>query len=136
MPVTTSAASTGREDGTDQIRVFFDHTASGLMIGWRWFEDPRAEQDHPSIPLRMFAIAGGDGQWKWIHAKIETKEQSGLAEDTVVCFHEKVPHPVAVRYAWMHNPYGCNLYNKEGLPASPFNATATVAINNKPVKIK
>ena len=27
--------------------------------------------------------------------------------------------PVAVRYAWADNPV-CNLYNKEGLPASPF----------------
>jgi sialate O-acetylesterase len=27
--------------------------------------------------------------------------------------------PVAVRYAWADNPE-CNLYNKEGIPASPF----------------
>jgi len=27
--------------------------------------------------------------------------------------------PVAVRYGWSNNPV-CNLYNKEGLPASPF----------------
>jgi len=27
---------------------------------------------------------------------------------------------VAVRYAWADNPQGANLYNKEGLPASPF----------------
>jgi len=25
-----------------------------------------------------------------------------------------------VRYAWANNPEGANLYNKEGLPASPF----------------
>jgi sialate O-acetylesterase len=30
-----------------------------------------------------------------------------------------VPNPVAVRYGWADNP-ACNLYNKEGLPASPF----------------
>jgi len=30
-----------------------------------------------------------------------------------------VPKPLAVRYAWANNPE-CNLYNKEGLPASPF----------------
>ena len=28
--------------------------------------------------------------------------------------------PVALRYAWADNPEGCNLYNAEGLPASPF----------------
>jgi len=27
--------------------------------------------------------------------------------------------PAAVRYAWADNPV-CNLYNQEGLPASPF----------------
>jgi len=31
-----------------------------------------------------------------------------------------IPHPVAVRYAWANNPEGANLYNREGLPASPF----------------
>jgi sialate O-acetylesterase len=31
-----------------------------------------------------------------------------------------VPQPVAVRYAYANNPEGANLYNKEGLPASPF----------------
>ena len=33
--------------------------------------------------------------------------------------NKQVPKPVAVRYAWANNPI-CNLYNKEGLPASPF----------------
>jgi sialate O-acetylesterase len=33
---------------------------------------------------------------------------------------EAVPSPVAVRYAFSQNPAGCNLYNQEGLPASPF----------------
>lgn len=31
-----------------------------------------------------------------------------------------VPEPVAVRYAFSMNPDGANLYNREGLPASPF----------------
>jgi sialate O-acetylesterase len=31
----------------------------------------------------------------------------------------EVPEPEAVRYNWANNPRG-NLYNKEGLPASPF----------------
>jgi sialate O-acetylesterase len=30
-----------------------------------------------------------------------------------------VPHPLYMRYAWADNPEG-NLYNAEGLPASPF----------------
>jgi sialate O-acetylesterase len=32
----------------------------------------------------------------------------------------QVPKPTAVRYAWADNPDGCNLYNREGLPAAPF----------------
>jgi sialate O-acetylesterase len=31
-------------------------------------------------------------------------------------------NPVFVRYAWADHPQGANLYNKEGLPASPFEA--------------
>ena len=34
-----------------------------------------------------------------------------------------VKEPVAVRYAWAANP-DCNLYNKAGLPASPFRSDA------------
>ncbi len=34
-----------------------------------------------------------------------------------------MPNPVAVRYDWKAYPGG-NLYNKEGLPAPPFNGKA------------
>jgi sialate O-acetylesterase len=40
--------------------------------------------------------------------------------DTVECRHPDVPEPVAVRYAFTMNPAGANLYNRDGLPASPF----------------
>jgi hypothetical protein len=43
-----------------------------------------------------------------------------IEKDTVVVSSPDVPNPVAVRYAFSGNPEGCNLYNKEGLPASPF----------------
>ena len=33
---------------------------------------------------------------------------------------DKVPAPVAVRYAWGDNPADANLGNREGLPAAPF----------------
>ena len=62
--------------------------------------------------LKQFAIAGADQKFVWAHAKIE--------DNKVVVWHEAIPHPVAVRYAWADNPEGANLYNKEGLPASPF----------------
>ncbi len=63
-------------------------------------------------PLNQFAIAGADRKFVWAHAKI--------VGDTVVVSSPNVPSPAAVRYAWADNPEGCNLYNKDGLPASPF----------------
>lgn len=81
----------------NKIRLFFDHVGSRLV----------AKGDK----LVGFAIAGKDRKFVWANARIEG--------DTVVVWSEQVPDPVAVRYAWANNPE-CNLYNKEGLPASPF----------------
>jgi len=61
--------------------------------------------------LKGFSIAGADKKFVWADAKIEG--------DTVVVSSDKVAEPVAVRYGWADNPV-CNLYNKAGLPASPF----------------
>lgn len=62
--------------------------------------------------LKYFAIAGADKRFVWAKAKING--------DKVVVWNDKILNPVAVRYAWADNPEGANLYNKEGLPASPF----------------
>jgi sialate O-acetylesterase len=62
--------------------------------------------------LKQFAIAGNDDHFVWAKATIE--------KDKVVVWSDNVPNPVAVRYAWADNPEGANLYNAEGLPASPF----------------
>ncbi len=62
--------------------------------------------------LSEFAIAGADGKFVWADAKIEG--------DEVVVSSDEVPHPKYVRYAWADNPDNPNLYNREGLPASPF----------------
>ena len=40
--------------------------------------------------------------------------------DTVVVSSPDIQNPVAVQYASISNPTGNKLYNKEGLPASPF----------------
>lgn len=61
--------------------------------------------------LTGFAIAGADKNFVWADAEIKGK--------TVVVSSPEVTEPVAVRYAWAHNPV-CNLVNGEGLPASPF----------------
>jgi sialate O-acetylesterase len=64
--------------------------------------------------LKYFAIAGADKKFVWAKAKIEG--------NNVIVWNDQVANPVAVRYAWADNPEGANLYNKEGLPASPFGA--------------
>ena len=62
-------------------------------------------------PLKGFTVAGADK--KFIDAKAE------IAGDTVVVTGDQVAAPVAVRYGWVNVP-DVNLWNKEGLPASPF----------------
>ncbi len=97
------------------IRLSFDHVGSGLMVGKKSALQPTVEDQ--AGPLKRFAIAGEDNKWVWGDARID--------KNTVVVSSPAVPKPVAVRYAWANNPEGCNLYNKDGLPASPFRTDTT-----------
>jgi len=94
-----------------KIRISFDSVGSGLMIASRTGGFKPLVRD-PKGKLKRFAIAGADKKWFWANALIDGK--------TVVVSSPDVPRPVAVHYAFEMNPEGCNLYNKEGLPASPF----------------
>jgi sialate O-acetylesterase len=85
--------------GEDSIVLSFTNTGSGLMV-------------KGSEGLHGFAIAGADKRFVWADARVEG--------DKVVVSSEDVPQPKFVRYAWADNPEDANLYNKEGLPASPF----------------
>lgn len=80
------------------IRAWFDH-ASGLTA--------------KGGVLTGFEVAGADGKFVAATAKIEN--------GTVVASSSDVKQPVLIRYGWDNNP-ACNLYNSEGLPASPFNS--------------
>lgn len=80
------------------IRVRFTHVGLGL-------------EARNGGELRGFAVAGADRKFHWAEARIDG--------DTVVVSSRDVPSPVAVRYAWADSPV-CNLFNKDGLPASPF----------------
>jgi len=62
--------------------------------------------------LKHFAIADASGNFKWAHARIQGNR--------VIVWHEAIATPTALRYGWSDNPAKANLYNKEGLPASPF----------------
>ncbi len=92
------------------IRISFDHVGSGLIVGTKEGLEPTKEV--PDGKLGRFAIAGADQQWHWAEATIEGEE--------VVVKSAEVTNPVAVRYAYTMNPTGANLYNQEGIPASPF----------------
>ena len=81
----------------DAVRLWFDHTASGLV----------AKGD----ALQGFEIAGDDGHFVTATARIDGK--------TVVVSSAKVAEPKYVRYGWANAPV-VNLLNSGGLPASPF----------------
>ncbi len=94
----------------NRIRLTFTQLGGGLEIGvppWT----PDGKKPLPSTELKGFGIAGADQKFVWATARIEG--------NSVVVSSPEVPSPVAVRYGWADNPGG-NLYNKEGLPASPF----------------
>jgi sialate O-acetylesterase len=80
-----------------EVELAFDHAEGGLTA--------------KGGELRGFSVAGEDRRFYWAKAII--------AGSKVVLRCEKVPKPVAVRYGWSANP-DCNLYNRAGLPASPF----------------
>jgi sialate O-acetylesterase len=61
--------------------------------------------------LTGFAIAGEDKKFTWANAAIEG--------DKIIVSSTTVPKPAAVRYGWADFPV-VNLFNKQGLPATPF----------------
>ncbi|MCX6878994.1 MAG: sialate O-acetylesterase [Verrucomicrobia bacterium] len=98
----------------NKARLAFEHTGTGLMIGKKEGRNPAAEAKGEK--LKRFAIAGADKKWFWADAVLEN--------NTVTVSSPDVKEPVAVRYAFQMNPDGANLYNREGLPASPFRTDA------------
>ena len=99
-----------------KIRILFDSIGKGLIIGKKHGEEPM--QEVPAEKLGCFALATADPskpkglKWSWADAVIEG--------DTVVVSSPDIQKPIAARYACICNPTGNKLYNKEGLPASPF----------------
>jgi sialate O-acetylesterase len=81
-----------------RIRVSFTELGGGL-------------RGRSGAELGGFLIAGDDRVFRPARARIEG--------DEVVVWHEDMPRPVAVRYAWAENP-DASLMNAAGLPASPF----------------
>lgn len=81
----------------DKAIINFDHVGRGL--------------EARDGALRGFAVCGDDRKFVWANAVI--------VGNTVVASSPQVAKPVAVRYGWADCPV-VNLWNKDGLPASPF----------------
>jgi len=82
------------------IKVSFDYVGDGLVA--------------KPEPLGSFEIAGADGKFVPATARIDG--------ETVIVQADAVKDPVSVRYAWGNSPVA-SLFNKDGLPASPFRST-------------
>jgi sialate O-acetylesterase len=82
------------------VRAWFDHAANGLVA-----KGPE---------VKGFEVAGADRKFFPAAARIDVS--------SVVVSSPVVPVPVYVRYGWASNP-NCNLYNRVGLPASPFQSS-------------
>jgi len=85
-----------------KIRLSFKHAGTGLAV-------KEGEE------LKGFAICGENKSFKWANVQIDG--------NTVLAWNDEIEIPVAIRYGWANNPIG-NLYNKEGLPATPFRTDA------------
>jgi sialate O-acetylesterase len=81
----------------ENMRVWFDHAANGLVA--------------KGGDLQGFEIAGEDRHFVAANARIDGK--------TVVAGSARVAEPKYVRYGWANAPV-VNLFNADGLPASPF----------------
>jgi sialate O-acetylesterase len=82
------------------VRIWFDHARGGLQAR--------------GSGLSAFEIAGNDG--KFYPAEAQSDGES------IVLKNKEVPQPTQVRFAWRNDP-PCCVWNKEGLPATPFFTT-------------
>ncbi len=89
----------GLKIANNQVILSFTNTGSGMVV-------------KNGETLHCFEVCGKDGNY--------FPAEAHIVGNTIIVSCNKVIQPVAVRYAWANNPEGANLYNKEGLPASPF----------------
>jgi sialate O-acetylesterase len=89
-----------KKDG-NKIVIEFANTGNGLLVKDKYGY------------VKGFAIAGDDQKFVWAKAFVDD-------DDKIIVYSDEIKNPVAVRYAWANNPDDVNLYNKEGLPATPF----------------
>lgn len=86
------------EKKENELYLYFSNIGSGFLV--------KGEK------LEGFTICGSDGIYIEANAKV--------TNDCIIVSSDGVKDPQNVRYAWFDSPERFNLYNKEGLPASPF----------------
>lgn len=110
-----------RVEGNEVVVSFEKESLfGGLMVGSKGmaadYREPgryvEPAKPTPGAPLNHFRLCGADRKWYAATAKI--------VGDTVVVKSAEVPKPVGVQYAYSAVPENSNLYNKAGLPATPF----------------
>lgn len=84
----------------NKIILSLDHVGGGLVAKDKYGY------------LRGFTLCGADGIYHWAQAVIN--------KNNIEVWHPDISRPTGLRYGWANNPDDVNLYNKEGLPASPF----------------
>jgi len=97
------------------------HLAVGMVVTLRGSHDGRygnatyiEYDDDVEGPVTAVNLVNGVGTMTVMGQTVT------IDGETVVVSSPDVSEPVAVRYAFSMNPVGANLYNKEGIPASPF----------------
>ncbi|PXA04055.1 hypothetical protein DDZ13_08420 [Coraliomargarita sinensis] len=102
------------------VRFEKDSLYGGLMVGSKGMAEDYREpgkyvepaRPAPTAELNHFRLCGADRKWHPAEAVI--------VGDTVEVHSDQVPEPVGVQYAYSAVPMNSNLYNKAGLPATPF----------------
>jgi sialate O-acetylesterase len=89
--------------------IFRETTPQGASIR-AWFDHARGLNAKGGT-VTGFEVAGRDGKFVPASATIDG--------ETIVASSADVPDPVEIRYGWANSPQ-CNLFNGNGLPASPF----------------
>lgn len=105
-----------------QVIVSFEKESlfGGLMVGSKGLAKDYREADKyiepakptPNEKLNHFRLCGKDKKW---HAA-----EAVIVGETIVVTAKNVPDPLGVQYAYNAVPENSNLYNKAGLPATPF----------------
>jgi len=101
----------------DRIELTFTGKGSGLVLKTPGASTPGTSTPGGSEPTGTpnstgFELAGPNQKF---YPATPT-----LTGDRITLYAPDVPHPVAVRYAWADDASNAGLFNKEGLPTTPF----------------